>query len=447
MDYDVVRNKVIEKRWSGKKNGDAYTNVYNQIKHITDHIQDNDSPLQWLPLDYMTEDEMAMFVSNIMDGTGSREILNNIKNKGYKADLHEFIVDTTDEWSVNMLRREFPTLGNENIRELIPQLRFAVRVDWFEHNRRAKELILRINSQSIEIKKALRWEERTALVLGVGIHNPDYLEAYIEFAEVAVSELLIFEIFLNNNIKDKRRLLDFLWLHLNKFTDDDLNAWANKRFDVLKKLREEHGMREDMINLISEYFFNYMKRKSLYEEEDKINQVLIEELHDKAEQFNYFDKITLYDIGLKQQVLLGEKSSSWKQKIYESYKIIKKARQQGNDWIGQLSVSDLRVVYRETFLSKQDYDERQSMRIARAMLKKEKTITSKQWLFYNMKMRRGYFCEWGITEWYEDYVKIMNVIKRQLLLTYKSIDDQVAYKSVDRVVGDFCDLFYHWEEA
>jgi hypothetical protein len=104
-------------------------------------------------------------------------------------------------------------------------------------------------------------------------------------------------------------------------------------------------------------------------------------------------------------------------------------------------------VYRETFLSKQAYDDRQSMRIARAMLKKENTVTSSQWLFYNLKIRRGYFCEWGIMEWYEDYVRIMGVIKRQLLLTYKSIDDQVAYKSVDRVVGDFCDLFYHWEET
>lgn len=68
------------------------------------------------------------------------------------------------------------------------------------------------------------------------------------------------------------------------------------------------------------------------------------------------------------------------------------------------------------------------MRIARSILNNEGSNTEEHLLFYDLKMMRGYFCEWGIAEWYGYYIKIVQKVQEQLLLAYNTVDDYVAYK-------------------
>lgn len=84
------------------------------------------------------------------------------------------------------------------------------------------------------------------------------------------------------------------------------------------------------------------------------------------------------------------------------------------------------------------------MRIAREILKGEQ-ISRRQKLFYDQKIMRGYFCEWGIQEWYSDYINILNKIREQLLLQYRCFDDLVSYRAINRILYDFCDIIYYYE--
>lgn len=452
MNFQEVKNIVIGETWSGPKSGDQYRSLSKRIDNIIDRFKDEDLPLQWLPLDIMTEMEAAQFVSAVLNRNGSRELFNNLKYKGLKRDLDDFVVSHIDEEEQKRLHEKFPTLGNTKVREVLPEIRSRLRIDYLENNANFKQCIADVSNYSDAIWSELERENGLANMIGLKVHNPDYLEAYADFVDGCISEILIFEILLNDKFDDKKQALDFIWKHINRITDDAIVGYANKRKRAIKQLRDEKKIFIDRIEQFSEFFASYLKRKSLYEEMDIMYKALQKEMKDRPELFvltpnKTDDKSAYSDEEIKEYVLLGDSGSSFKQKINETYQLLELAYESGNKWVSKHSMRDVRVVFRETFISKCSYKKRQAMRIARSILNHEESNTEEHLLFYDLKMMRGYFCEWGIAKWYGYYIKIVQKVQEQLLLAYRTVDDYAAYRAVNRILYDFCDIVYYIEEG
>lgn len=268
MNFQEVKDIIIGEKWSGPKSGNEYRSLSKQIDNIIDRFKDEDLPLQWLPLDIMTEMEVAQFVSVVLDRNGSRELFNNLKYKGLKRGLDDFAVSNINEEEQKWMHEEFPTLGNTKVREVLPEIRFRIRIDYLEKNANFKQCIAYVINYSDAIWSELERENGLAKMIGLKVHNPDYLEAYADFVDGCISEILIFEILLNDRFNDKKQVLDFIWKHINSITDDAIIEYADKRKRVIKQLRDEKGIFIEGIEQFSEFFVSYLKRKSLYEEMD-----------------------------------------------------------------------------------------------------------------------------------------------------------------------------------
>ena len=452
MNFQKVKNIIIGEKWSGPKSGNEYRSLSKQIDNIIDRFMGEDSQLQWLPLDVMTETEVAQFVSVVLDRKGSRELFNNLKYKGLKNDLDDFVVSNINKDEQKQMHEKFPTLGNTKVREVLPEIRFRLRTDYLEKNVNFKQCIAYVINYSDAIWHELERENGLAKMIGLKVHNPDYLEAYADFVDGCISEILVFEILLNDRFNDKKQVLEFIWKHISRITDDAIIEYAEKRKRVIKQLRDEKGIFIEGIEQFSEFFVSYLKRKSLYEEMDIMYKALQEEMKDCPELFVLTPiepdgKLSYSDEEIKKYVLLGDKGSSYKQKINETYRLLDLAYESGNKWVSNRSMRDVRVVFRETFISKCPYNKRQAMRIARSILNNEKSNTEEHLLFYDLKIMRGYFCEWGIAEWYGYYIKIVQRVQEQLLLAYNTVDDYVAYRAINRILYDFCDIIYYVEEG
>lgn len=452
MNFQEVKAIVIGEKWSGPKSGNEYRSLSKQIDNLIHRFEDENLPLQWLPLDIMTEMEVAQFVSVVLDRKGSRELFNNLKYKGLKSDLDDFVVSNNNEEEQKWMREEFPTLGNTKVHEVLSKIRCKLRIDYLEKNANFKQSIAYVMNYSDAIWSELERENGLANMIGLKVHNPDYLEAYADFVDGCISEILIFEILLNDRFNDKKQVLDFIWKHINRITDDAIIEYADKRKRVIKQLRDEKKIFIEGIEQFSEFFVSYLKRKSLYEEMDIMYKALQKEMKDFPELFVLTpnepdDKSAYSDEEIKAYVLLGNHVSSYKQKINETYRLLDLAFASGNKWVSPNSMRDVRVTFRETFISKCPYNKRQAMRIARSILNNEKSNTEEHLLFYDLKMMRGYFCEWGIAEWYGYYIKIIQKVQEQLLLAYNTVDDYVAYRAVNRILYDFCDIIYYVEEG
>ena len=108
MNFQEVKDIIIGEKWSGPKSGNEYRSLSKQIDNIIDRFKDEDLPLQWLPLDIMTEMEVAQFVSVVLDRNGSRELFNNLKYKGLKRGLDDFVVSNINEEKQKWMHEEFP---------------------------------------------------------------------------------------------------------------------------------------------------------------------------------------------------------------------------------------------------------------------------------------------------------------------------------------------------
>lgn len=453
IDYSKIKQNVIAENWPSDvpKSGSEYRSLSKQIDNIIARLKDESSPLQWLPLNIMTETEITEFILNILSRKGKRELFNNLKSQGLKEDLDDLYVDKINHKEQERFAKEFPTLGNTKVREVLPEIRMKIRFDWLVKNKEHKKRIADVINWSDSILEELYRESGLAKMIGIGIHNPDYLEAYADFAEGCVGEILIFEVLLNDFYSDKQQILDFIWKHINRITDAALEEYAEKEKSVIKYLREEHGYTESRVDDFTEYFVSYLKRKSLYEEMDGIFSVLLDEIELQPEIFYGLlpierESLADYtDAELKELILSGVSQSSYDSKLCEVKELLKMAQEHGNVWVSANSVQDIRVAFRETYISKCRYGKRQAMRIARDILL-DYGSTEEQKLFYDIKLMRGYFCEWGILKWYPYYVKILRKIRDQILLAYNSMDDDMAFKGINRLLYDFCDIVYYSEK-
>lgn len=467
MDYKNVKKMVIANHWKAVKSGDQYRSFVKQIDNIMKKLQDLDSPLSLLPLDIMTENELAKFIEYIItkrsEKNFNRLFLNTLKNKGLKNNLEELWIQEGNSVIQEILKKEFPTMGNLKIRELIPEVKIHFRIEWLEKNKIDKKAIIYVTRRSNDIWEEIQEEAGLGKMLGIEVHNPDYLEAYIDFAECVVNEVLIFYILLNDKFDDKKETLDFIWEQMNKITDEAVDEIIKQHKKVWKKLYKKCNIRKGNLDNFTEYLVSYLERKSFYEEKDKIQMLLLEEMKENEEIFHYSPRIereierTNYTPDkLQEYILCGDNAAGYKIKIEETKKIMKLVRDYGNQWIDENNLQDIRVVYRELFISKCRYNKKQGMRVVRDLMKKEKQKikdlrnNQERWIgyieFLDMKIKRGYFCEWGILDWYADYYKIAAKFRKQLLKVYWAVDDTTAYQLVNRILYDFLDIVYYLDE-
>ena len=67
MDYQKIKDIVVKKRWAIKESGDKYRSLRIQLDHFVERIEKEDSPLKWLPLENMSEEELADIADRFLD--------------------------------------------------------------------------------------------------------------------------------------------------------------------------------------------------------------------------------------------------------------------------------------------------------------------------------------------------------------------------------------------
>lgn len=84
----------MESRWKDSKSGDEYRSLRIQLDHFVDHIEEKDSPLQWLPLEDMSEDELAITANQFLDRcAGNRLLFQGLRYQGLKYNYSELLIE------------------------------------------------------------------------------------------------------------------------------------------------------------------------------------------------------------------------------------------------------------------------------------------------------------------------------------------------------------------
>ena len=136
----------------------------------------------------------------------------------------------------------------------------------------------------------------------------------------------------------------------------------------------------------------------------------------------------------------GAHVSDYNRKYEESKKVIGLAKDFGSFWVDEKRPLDVKIAFREFFMSKQKYHRRTAMSIVRNILSSN-VPTKQELMFLNAKVVRGYFREMGLVREYKMFNRICSKIRHMFLKSYSAIDDVEAYRLIHRVCYEVLYLF------
>ncbi len=116
INHKQIKKKVIDEMWGKKpKTGDDYRSLSKQINTFLEHLEEEDSPLQWLPLKDFCEQQIVDLTITFLKRPKkekNRFLYNDIKHSEIMCDYGSLMVD-------NSKQRE----GTEIIFKIEPKLR------------------------------------------------------------------------------------------------------------------------------------------------------------------------------------------------------------------------------------------------------------------------------------------------------------------------------------
>lgn len=453
LNYSKIKENVIKKRWSETKGkyGDDYRNLSKQIDNFIDHIKKADSPLHWLPLEIMTDEEIADIVNTYLDRSdANRLLLNNLDYQGMKYDYSDLIVeDPKREGEQRIILETTPQLKKYqklNIRELITEINIVlVGAPYEGYMKTAVELLNYIDLIRAEILN----EKNLFKSIGLGYVNTEYIEQYITVCERIVDGSLFFLLITNPNISDKIDALLKIEEKLNSAYDtieEELSVAKEKLIYSRKFEKEYYKFNPNDATNISLFYVQFLERQSYYGEIENIRMLLKDEIHNRSDLYGVatpllYEKVDDYSKSeLKKYICEEVKVSDYDKKYNEILKIIDFSFSNGNMWTSSNNALDVKIAFREFFLSKQKYMRKTSTTMVREILAGI-TPEPQYLMFLDMKITRGYFREKNMLKEYEIYNRICSRVRCMFLKSYSAINDVEAYRLVHRSCFEFLYLF------
>lgn len=453
MNYSKIKENVVKKRWpeTEGKYGDDYRNLSKQIDNFIDHIKQADSPLHWLPLEIMTDEEIADIVNTYLDRSdANRLLLNNLDYNGMKYDYSDLIVkDPKREDECRIILEITPQLKQHqklNIREFIIEINIVLAGALHKgYMKTAAELLKYIDLIHNEILN----EKNLFKCIGLGYTNVEYIEQYIIVCERIVYGSLFSLLISNPNISDKIGALLKIEEKLNSAYDtieEELSV-AKEKFTSLRKFEKEYYKfnQNDATN-ISLFYVQFLERKSYYGEIENIIMLLENEIHNRLDLYGIatpllYEKVDDYSKSeLKKYICEDVKVSDYDKKYNEILKIIGFSFSNKNMWASFNNALDVKIAFREFFLSKQKYMRKTSTKMVRDILAGI-TPEPQYLMFLDMKITRGYFREKNMLQEYEIYNRICSRVRHIFLKSYSAINDIEAYRLIHRSCFEFLYLF------
>ena len=452
MDFKQIKNIVISKRWKDEgKYGDDYRSLSKQIDNFLGYLKKENSPLQWLPLQLMSSQEIADLVCKYIDRSKeNRLLLNNLEYKGIKYNYSDLIVDNPrHRHEMEIIFRVEPKLKDYKtlkIKELCEYINIdLVGSKYVGYKKTANALLRYIDDVYSEIRR----EKGLFKCIGLRFLNTDYIEQFIMMCERITYGSLFYFVVENDSINNKFATLQRFEKMLIK-TEKTLHEEVEIARENYKKNRD---FRKDYYNVmpremdeVSVYFVQFLERKAFYGEMDIIADLLVDTSKNgdmfSGEHYSAtHDKVEKYDENeLETYLCDGIKVPNYKHKLKETIALMNLAVERGNHWASSKNTFDLKIVFHEFVRCKEKYQRQTAITVMRSILY-DKNPTRQQLMFLDAKIVRGYFREKGLMREYEVFIRICKQMRNMFLNCYSAINDDEAYRLIHRICFEFLYLF------
>ena len=329
-----------------------------RVRNLVNKIHETKSVFSNFPFDYMAKEEQLTLLNFIMTSLPERQIMANMKKTDVDRCYMNFVYrNDNDILNNEMFKEEFDGYSPIDLPNEIIQSRYIIRFSP-ESEKKNLEDLLQMNENIL----ALYCQERALFrMVGLQIDNEQYIKEYIDYVANVILQFMVYKVIRNCNIEDK--------IAIKKISDKikELNILINKQLERQKnKWITEKEANNSQLNAegVTSCFSMYVTHRSKFYEEYEIKQILKREMDENSSLFGTVPQkwkapkvfIKEEDIKKVQNIITeGCSVDQYNKKIKVVRKFIDIMNIYGMRDNYSLCLQDLKVYFREIFISKASY--------------------------------------------------------------------------------------------
>lgn len=391
-------------------NQENFASMQNSIEELLLLFKTNsDHVFSKFPLDEYTQDDIELFFKMIFENKNneSREAVSLLNKIDYDKNLENWI----------LYNHELKKEDNKKLDELLSLIPQYNLFDFESETLHVRNFI-RSHKNDVEyVLKSLKHhtnsifydfleKEHSFFLIGIKFKDFNYLKEFLEYVVDSFLQIVVYCIIANNEITDVKRseILIEINNEIEKLSGS-INFQIERKRRERKKAIESNNSVSMKIENASLLFYYYLYLRNKYGEQINICKELKREEENEPELFKevakeYMTTKESCDISKKKKVITeGIEYREYSRKLKEACEIIESFRLYGGRDISSDNTQDVKVHFRELFVSKSRYKVK-TMTIARKYLEACKIDKSfdhfekqSEYLFLREKITRGYHRE------------------------------------------------------
>ena len=453
---EKIKNLILDHFFIDEsRSGPEYLNRYNQCVRFLKYLRDENNPLAWLPLDYMTEEEIAeIAIAFLSRDSEHHSLMSHWKQKGNHGvwNYDYFIPEKTfqrddKERELSIL---FDLMNKLRIEDSTNLYKMLIHAEYYDD---IHDSLLIFFDQSRSVVEQIIYEKQEIRNIGLNFFYPIYIEQYMDFAFSIVAHVLIFLVSLHTNSVDSEKLVDLIVNDLDDIDSGVAQMVSDARNEAECKVRKEAEYSiisgqgtispRQYHRYIAYFFSRFLERQDYYRESEKINGIVLSEMKDPAYCAQTFPECvkgqSLSEIDPKQVELMitgknGKKNfDELQRKLMETKKFIQAYTAENDFNIIADRMDFIIPVFRAIFMSKCKYKRRKAMTTLRCSLEESGVrLKEDELLFIETIIMRELFRYYGKIDLFERCLMIITRFRSILMNAYSTLVDTASYSVIRR---------------
>ena len=398
-------------------------NEEKRVRELLRKIHEKDSVFCDFPFDYLNSNEQLIILHYIMTSLPERQIMANMKKIDVDRNYLNFIYEDENNRKETEYLLENELSGYSPI-QLVGEVEHSRDIIRNPYNN-ISEVIKQLQRRNKLIIQFYLKENRSFNMIGLELYNFNYIREYIDYVSNVILQLLVYRVITQENVKTSdivqilSKKIDEMEKLVEKKLEERKNDWINK--DIYKKRLDAE--------FVTNCFSTYVTHRSRFYEEFTIKDILKKEMLNEPTLFGKIQsKYTAKKIFINKEQLdnykaiitEGQDVNDFSSKIEVVQEFISLMATYGGRDCWPLCLQDLKVYFREIFISKVSYKRRMASRIVKEYISQVKEAKKNgqsipqfnkqsQYMFVREKINRGYFREKGLSE---EYIEKINIEKK-----------------------------------
>ena len=369
MNMELVK-KYIEAYFPDVDDEDEIKNEKKKVRNLIEKIIAQKSVFKGLPFECLNFNEQAKLLHFFLEETDERQIIGNMGKVDADKDYCNIEIEdkNAEKFTRTFFKEEMPDYKPLDLKSVLVSNRMIIR-----YGQDIREVLDNLIQSNENVIYSIRDEIDEFYMMGLHFESLTYIKEYIDCVINDILQLLIYTVILNPSINTVA-ILQGLSEEVRELSDKLDNQLIRKR---------EAQRDSDVLTVtqVMQYFSAYLRHRSRLNEETDIYEELEKENKQFPALFNTVPKeyqaakVILSEEEIKEATAIiteGKSIYRYNEKMSTIREFIDIMRNYGGRQCYSDCLQDLKVYFREIYMSKATYRRHQAQRIVEDYIEKVK---------------------------------------------------------------------------